>query len=253
MRVARRGGAECSNARPRPAGPPGAAATATARDEAARPRRRRAHRARRPPHRPRPGSGDARRAPARPLRTDRPGQALFALFAAMAETERENIRESTLEGLDAAARKGKHGGRPPVLTDGMLHTVLRRRANGESVEQVQPDLIIPTGKGKGQSPSVASISGKNLLIIHQHFLLPSRSRAGRQREHEPRQRDSHPPAATHFALPASTASAQAWDHRPRRGWSGRRAVDAPGSHSGPPRHTPSDPLHRTGDLMAGHE
>ncbi|MFD9374192.1 hypothetical protein ACFWBH_01410 [Streptomyces sp. NPDC059999] len=68
----------------------------------------------------------------------------------MAETERENIRESTLEGLDAAARKGKHGGRPPVITADMLHTVLRRRANNESVEQIQPDLIIPTGKRKGQ-------------------------------------------------------------------------------------------------------
>ncbi|MGI5438079.1 recombinase family protein [Streptomyces shenzhenensis] len=85
------------------------------------------------------------------------GKLLFAFFAAMAETERENIRESTLEGLDAAARKGKHGGWPPVITDDMLHTVLRRRAAGESVEHIQPDLIIPTGKRKGQSPSVASI------------------------------------------------------------------------------------------------
>ncbi|MFD9475454.1 recombinase family protein [Streptomyces nojiriensis] len=42
-----------------------------------------------------------------------PGQMLFGFFAAMAETERESIREATLEGLDAAARKGKHGGRPP--------------------------------------------------------------------------------------------------------------------------------------------
>ncbi|MFC7308864.1 recombinase family protein [Streptomyces monticola] len=86
-----------------------------------------------------------------------PGRLLFAFFAAMAETERENIRESTLEELDAAARKGKHGGRPPVITEDMLHTVLRRRRNGESVEQVQPDLIIPTGKRKGQALSVASI------------------------------------------------------------------------------------------------
>ncbi|MGW6404101.1 recombinase family protein [Streptomyces sp. NPDC055134] len=86
-----------------------------------------------------------------------PGRLLFAFFAAMAETERENIRESTLEGLDAAARKGKHGGWPPVITEDMLHTVLRRRANGESVEQIQPDLIIPTGKRKGRAPSVASI------------------------------------------------------------------------------------------------
>ncbi|MFI1265648.1 MULTISPECIES: recombinase family protein [Streptomyces] len=86
-----------------------------------------------------------------------PGHLLFGFFAAMAETERENIREATLEGLDTAARKGKHGGRPPVITDDMLHTVLRRRANGETVEQIQPDLIIPTGRRKGQSPSLSSI------------------------------------------------------------------------------------------------
>ncbi|SCF92782.1 recombinase family protein [Streptomyces sp. SID4917] len=48
-------------------------------------------------------------------------QLLFAFLAAIAETERENIRESTLEGLDTAARKGKHGGRPPVITEDMLH------------------------------------------------------------------------------------------------------------------------------------
>lgn len=86
-----------------------------------------------------------------------PGKLLFGFFAAMAETERENIRESTLEGLETAARKGKYGGRPPVITDDMLHTVLRRKALGESVEQIQPDMIIPTGKRKGQNPSVASI------------------------------------------------------------------------------------------------
>ena len=85
------------------------------------------------------------------------GRMLFGFFAAMAETDRETIRESTLEGLNAAARKGNHGGRPPVITDDMLHTVLRRRANGESVEDIRPDLIIPTGKRKGRNPSLASI------------------------------------------------------------------------------------------------
>jgi DNA invertase Pin-like site-specific DNA recombinase len=85
------------------------------------------------------------------------GRALFAFFAAMAETERENIREATLEGLNAVARKGNHGGRPPVITDDMLHTVLRRRANGESLEDIRPDLIIPTGTRKGRNPSLASI------------------------------------------------------------------------------------------------
>lgn len=85
------------------------------------------------------------------------GRILFAFFAAIAETERENIREATLEGLNAAARKGNHGGRPLVITDDMLHTVLRRRAHGESVEEIRRDLIIPTGKRKGQIPSLASI------------------------------------------------------------------------------------------------
>jgi hypothetical protein len=44
-----------------------------------------------------------------------------------------------------------------VITDDMLHTVLRRRANGEFVEDIRPDLIIPTGKRKGRNPSLASI------------------------------------------------------------------------------------------------
>ncbi|MCY0950459.1 hypothetical protein [Streptomyces sp. H27-S2] len=39
----------------------------------------------------------------------------------------------------------------------MLHTVLRRRSAGESVEQIRPDLIIPTGKRKGQNSGLASI------------------------------------------------------------------------------------------------
>ncbi|WP_432584689.1 recombinase family protein [Streptomyces sp. HD1123-B1] len=86
-----------------------------------------------------------------------PGRLLFGFFAAMAETERENIREPTLEGLDAAAHKGIHGGRPPVITENMLHTVLRRRANGETVENIQPDLLIPTGRRKGHSRSLSSI------------------------------------------------------------------------------------------------
>ncbi|MFE6497107.1 recombinase family protein [Streptomyces sp. NPDC057748] len=86
-----------------------------------------------------------------------PGRLLFGFFAAMAETERENIREATLEGLDTAARKGNHGGRPPVITDDMLHTALRCCANGETAEDIKHDLLIPTGRRKGQSPSLSSI------------------------------------------------------------------------------------------------
>ncbi len=85
----------------------------------------------------------------------------------MAETERENIREATLEGLDSAARKGNHGGRPAVITDDMLHTVLRRKAAGESVESIRPDLIIPQRQAQGAEPE----SG-------QHLPRPGRARQG---------------------------------------------------------------------------
>lgn len=44
-----------------------------------------------------------------------------------------------------------------MITNDMLHTILRRRANGESVESIRPELIIPTGKRKGQNPSLVSI------------------------------------------------------------------------------------------------
>jgi hypothetical protein len=43
------------------------------------------------------------------------------------------------------------------LTQELLHTVLRRRARGESIADIRKDLIIPTGKRKGQNPSPASI------------------------------------------------------------------------------------------------
>lgn len=43
------------------------------------------------------------------------------------------------------------------VTDDMLHTVLRRKAAGERVEDIRKNLIIPTGKRKGENPSLASI------------------------------------------------------------------------------------------------
>lgn len=43
------------------------------------------------------------------------GRLFFALFAAMAEFERELIRERTAAGMKAARRRGKHVGRPRKL------------------------------------------------------------------------------------------------------------------------------------------
>ena len=41
---------------------------------------------------------------------------IFTLFSAIAEFEREIIRERTRAGLDAARARGRTGGRPPALS-----------------------------------------------------------------------------------------------------------------------------------------
>ncbi|MFI6408547.1 recombinase family protein [Streptomyces sp. NPDC050548] len=47
------------------------------------------------------------------------GAALFAFFAGMTESEREYIREKSLEGQASARERGRHGGRPKVVDDDM--------------------------------------------------------------------------------------------------------------------------------------
>lgn len=89
-----------------------------------------------------------------------------------------------LDGLNAAAGKGNHGGRPPVITDDMLHTVLRRRAGGKSMEDIRPDLIIPTGKRKGHNPSTASIY-RALGLSRQARAPPRRHPPGPRRPRRP--------------------------------------------------------------------
>jgi DNA invertase Pin-like site-specific DNA recombinase len=44
------------------------------------------------------------------------GKLVFHVFAALAEFERDLIRERTNAGLAAARAHGRHGGRPPVMT-----------------------------------------------------------------------------------------------------------------------------------------
>lgn len=44
------------------------------------------------------------------------GRLVFHVFASIAQFERERISERTREGLEAARRRGRIGGRPPALT-----------------------------------------------------------------------------------------------------------------------------------------
>jgi len=55
------------------------------------------------------------------------GRLVFHVFASIAQFERERISERTKEGLDAARKRGRVGGRPPALTPAQKSEVRRMR------------------------------------------------------------------------------------------------------------------------------
>ncbi|MEV4374063.1 recombinase family protein [Nonomuraea sp. NPDC049637] len=87
----------------------------------------------------------------------RHGAALFAFFAGMAESEREYIREKSLEGQASARERGRHGGRPRVFDDDMVAYARSLRERGVPVPEIASRLVISTGKNKGRHPSLSSV------------------------------------------------------------------------------------------------
>ncbi|NRQ39573.1 recombinase family protein [Nonomuraea sp. NN258] len=85
------------------------------------------------------------------------GAALFAFFSGMAESEREYIREKFLEGQASARERGRHGGRPKVLDEDMIVYARSLRERGVAVPDIARKLVIPSGKNKGEHPSIASV------------------------------------------------------------------------------------------------
>jgi DNA invertase Pin-like site-specific DNA recombinase len=59
------------------------------------------------------------------------GKLVFHVFAALAEFERDLIRERTTAGLAAARARGRHGGRPSVLTGHKLQVAQEMYRSGE--------------------------------------------------------------------------------------------------------------------------
>ncbi len=55
------------------------------------------------------------------------GRLVFHVFASIAQFERERISERTREGLQAARKRGRIGGRPPALTEAQKAEVRRMR------------------------------------------------------------------------------------------------------------------------------
>lgn len=75
------------------------------------------------------------------------GRLIFGIFAALAEFERELIRERTKAGMQAAKRRGRHVGRPRKLT---AHQLAHARA------------LIEGGKEKGEVAALLGV-GKATL------------------------------------------------------------------------------------------
>jgi len=55
------------------------------------------------------------------------GRLVFHVFASIAQFERERISERTREGLEAARKRGRIGGRPPALSAAQKNEVRRMR------------------------------------------------------------------------------------------------------------------------------
>ena len=59
------------------------------------------------------------------------GKLVFHVFAALAEFERDLIRERTTAGLVAARARGRHGGRPSVMTAHKAQVAQEMYASGQ--------------------------------------------------------------------------------------------------------------------------
>jgi DNA invertase Pin-like site-specific DNA recombinase len=69
------------------------------------------------------------------------GKLVFSIFGALAEFERELIRERTNAGLAAARARGRKGGRPPVMTPSKVKVARRMYDEGEhTVEAIAQTL-----------------------------------------------------------------------------------------------------------------
>jgi len=85
------------------------------------------------------------------------GAMLFAVLAVAAQLDRNYIREKTLEGQQAAAARGNHGGRPKVIDADMLLFARALKDKGTPMPEIAQKLVIKTGKNAGRHPSVASL------------------------------------------------------------------------------------------------
>lgn len=68
------------------------------------------------------------------------GRMIFHIFGALAEFERDLIRDRTTAGLERARAAGRVGGRPTVMTRDRIETALQLRAAHKTLDQIASTL-----------------------------------------------------------------------------------------------------------------
>jgi len=93
------------------------------------------------------------------------GRLIFHVFGALAEFERDLIRERTLAGLDAARLRGRRGGRPTAMTPAKLRQAERMYVDKRPVSEIAAVLGVGRAtvyrhltRNEGASPVQPSIS-----------------------------------------------------------------------------------------------
>jgi DNA invertase Pin-like site-specific DNA recombinase len=92
------------------------------------------------------------------------GELLFHVFGALAQYERALTRERVVAGLAAARRRGRVGGRPPVITGEKLDAILAALSDGMSKAAVcrnfgvKRTTLIETLARIGKSDSTGSVT-----------------------------------------------------------------------------------------------
>ena len=72
------------------------------------------------------------------------GSLMFAMIGAFAEFERSIIRERVISGLDNARKKGRIGGRPTNLTDGIRSKILELKSAGATIRKIRDECSVGT-------------------------------------------------------------------------------------------------------------
>ena len=96
------------------------------------------------------------------------GKLVFHVFAALAEFERDLIRERTIAGLDAARARGRHGGRPTVWTVEKLRTAMSMYKEGEHDVAPSPGCSASAGpRCTGRWPRHGGLPHRSHEHVHQ--------------------------------------------------------------------------------------